>query len=692
MYRTGDLVRRRPDGSLEYLRRIDDQVKLRGFRIEPSEIAAALRRCPGVRDAAVTVREHVGQPQLVAYVVAQSAAIAPAALREQLQDELPRYMVPTHFVAMDALPLSSNGKVDVNALPAPDPASTIEPAREHVAPGTPEEIALAAIWREVLKVERPGAHDNFFDLGGDSILAIQIVARAKREGLGLSAMDVFEHQTLARLAATARRIGFTGDAVRAQSSAPLTPVQHWFFEQRLTHPSHWNMPALFEVNEPIDRGKLSEALRAVVAHHDALRARFPQFPQGDARAVFVTPGDAAVEIEWIDLAALPESERAVAFERRAAELQASLDVEHGPLMRVAYFDAGSKTPGRLLWVVHHLAVDIVSWRVLAEDLTTAYRASARGERARLAPAPSFAEWSQRLADFAGSRDVEAEARDWLARVGGAAPLPEDTPRGENTQGSVRAISASLASDETATLLREAPRRLRARVSEIVATAVQMAFERWTGSPDVLVELEGHGREALFDGLDMSRTVGWFTALCPVRLTAELDATAVERVRAVKEALRAAPHSGLGYGLLRYVRGGTAGEALRHAPEAQVVLNYSGESPARAPLGDDAVLFRRMTGNIGPALHPDNPRRHLFEINAAVTQGRLELRVGYSSSRHRRETVQSLVDGVIAALRELADACRESEAVAFSPADFPNARVTGRDLDRLLGRLAGVARR
>jgi len=684
IYRTGDLARWRPDGSLEYLRRVDNQVKLRGFRIELGEVEAVLRRCAGVRDAAVTVRDESGQQQLVAYVVSHGEAIAPAALRMPLQEQLPRYMVPTHFVVMDALPLLPNGKVNRKALPAPGTAP-VEPQCGHVAPGTPEEIALAAIWSEVLKVERPGVHDNFFDAGGDSILAIQIVARAKREGLALSAMDVFEHQTLADMAATARRADVPKGAIGEQASAPLTPIQHWFFEQRLARPSHWNLPALFEVRGPVDRGALSEALRAVVAHHDGLRARFPR---RDARAVFAPPENAMPALEWIDLAALPEEQRATAFERRAAELQDGLDIEGGPLVRTAYFDGGADAPGRLLWVVHHLAVDIESWRVLATDLTAAYRAATRGEAPPVFTAPSFAQWANRLADFARSPGVEAEAPEWLARVSGAASLPEDGPRGGNTQSTVRVISGLLEHEETMMLVRDVPRLFRARVSEVLATAMQMAFERWTGRAELLLDLEGHGREAPFDDLDVTRTVGWFTALYPVRLAPEAAAGPVERLRAVKEALRAAPNGGLGYGLLRYLHPGTPGEALRRAPEAQVVLNYRGEADA----GTEELLFRRVDGEIGSAVPTDAARRYLLEINASVTRGRLRLDVAYSTARHRRETVQYLVDGVVCALRELLAACREPEAAALSPADFPQARVTGRDLDRLLGRLAGVARR
>jgi len=679
MYRTGDLVRWLPDGSLEYLRRLDDQVKLRGFRIELGDVEAALRRCEGVRDGAVAVRNDSGQLQLVAYVVAASGAASPAALRRRLQEQVPRYMVPAHFVAMDSLPRSANGKLDRTALPAPD-AAAIEATCEHVAPRTAAEHALATIWSDVLRIERPGVHDNFFECGGDSILAIQMVARARREGLMLSAADIFEHQTIGELAAAVRRGRAATHDVAAEAASPLTPIQRWFFDQHLAHPQHWNMPAVFDVAERLDRPVLTKAVRAVVAHHDALRTRFP------GGSGLCDRGDIDVEdIEWIDQTALAEADRESAFRRRAVELQKSLDVEHGPLMRAAYFDRGPGTPGRLLWIAHHLAVDIVSWRVLAEDLTAACRAIAAGETFAMAPSPSQSEWAQRLAGFAGTAAVEAETTDWLRRVEGVAALPEDGSGGGNTHGSVRVVSASLDPDQTATLLREAPRRLRARIGEVLATALQTAAARWTGRNDLLIDVEGHGREALFEDVDVSRTVGWFTAIYPVRLVADAGADVSERLRAVKEAWRAAPHGGIGYGLLRYLRGGSPSEMLERAPQAQVVFNYRGESGGRA----DDVLFRRATADIGPSVHPDNERRYLLEIDAAVTRGRLELHIAYSTARHCTGTVQRLADDVLAALGEIARACRATEAAALSPVDFPRARTNGRDLNRLISQLTGA---
>jgi len=355
----------------------------------------------------------------------------------------------------------------------------------------------------------------------------------------LSAMDVFEHQTVAELAAAAARasrVEHSGETLRTQTSAPLTPIQHWFFDQRISRANHWNLPAVFDVRAPIDRLTLAEAFRAVVLRHDALRARFPR---GEARAVFVPVEDADVDVEWIDLAAIPEERRAAEFERRATELQTTLDIENGPLFRAAYFDSGPDVPGRLLWVAHHLAVDIVSWRVLAEDLTHAYRAVADGKPLTLPPASSFAQWARRLAEFARSPEVELGAHEWLARVDGTVQLPEDAPRGQNTQATVRSISASLDAEETAMLVREAPRRARVRVNEVLAAALQMAFERWTERADLLIDIEGHGREALFEDVDVARTVGWFTAPYPVRLATEPDIAAGDRLRIAKEALRAA---------------------------------------------------------------------------------------------------------------------------------------------------------
>ncbi|HSN99708.1 MAG TPA: amino acid adenylation domain-containing protein, partial [Candidatus Nanopelagicales bacterium] len=372
LYRTGDRIRWLSDGRLEFLGRVDEQVKIRGFRVEPGEIESHLCRIPGVRHAVVVAREETpGKKRLVAYLVLDEGAPTVAALRKGLAEELPPYMVPSAFVRLDTLPLQPNGKVDRRALPAPS-MDRAEPEESYAAPTSPIEQRLASIWQNVLRLERIGVHDNFFAIGGDSILTIQIIWQAKQAGLLLTPKQIFQHPTIAELArVTGQAKTIAAEQGLVTGEAPLTPIQRWFFELDWPAPHHFNQSLLFEVPRALDTDVLGQALAALAAHHDALRLRFSRSASGWTQ-VHATPDDTPV-LERIDLSTLPEPERAAALEARAAELQASLHLTHGPLMRVAFFDLGEELGGRLLLIVHHLVVDGVSWRILLQDMEELHR-------------------------------------------------------------------------------------------------------------------------------------------------------------------------------------------------------------------------------------------------------------------------------------------------------------------------------
>ncbi|HIP95963.1 MAG TPA: amino acid adenylation domain-containing protein, partial [Anaerolineae bacterium] len=447
LYKTGDLARYLPGGNIEFLRRIDHQVKVRGFRIELGEVEAVLEEDPGLREVVVLAQEdEPGHKRLVAYVVPEGEAPPNVSeLRSFLQEKLPEYMVPSAYVVLDALPLTPSGKVDRQALPAPDQT---RPDLEsvYVAPQTREERILADIWAQVLGVERVGIYDDFFELGGDSILSIQVIARANQTGLQLTPRQLFQAPTIAGLAAVAG----TERAIQAEQSIvegplPLTPIQRWFFERNLPEPHHWNQALLLEVQQTLEATLLAAAVGHLVAHHDALRLRFtPPAPpesgreKGGGEWQQVNAGvDGDVPFTWIDLSAMPEAEQRAAIESRAAELQASLDLTAGPLLRVAHFDLGAGRADRLLIVIHHLAIDGVSWRILLQDLQAIYHQLSRGEAVRLPPkTTSFQYWARRLAEYAQSEEVRGELAYWLdVPRKGMARLPVDYPGGDNTESS-----------------------------------------------------------------------------------------------------------------------------------------------------------------------------------------------------------------------------------------------------------------
>ncbi len=661
MYRTGDRARWLATGEVEYLGRLDAQVKVRGFRIEPGEVEAALRRHATVGDAAVVVRSDGGRARLVGYVVAaRGAEVDAEALRAHLAGWVPEYMVPSALVVLGELPLGPSGKLDRRALPAPEAGAA--GGAEHVAPRTEAEAGLARIWRELLRVERVGAHDNFFELGGDSILGLQVVARTAAAGLRLTPDQIFRHQSLAALAAAARTdVAAAADQGEVTGEAPLTPVQRWFFEHRHGRPDHWNQAWMLAPREKLDSAALRGAVDALQRHHDALRLRFAREADGGWRQWTAPAGDPA-PVERVDLAGVDAGGRADALAAAADRAQASLDLAAGPVFRVVLFDLGAEG-SRLLFCVHHLAVDGVSWRVLLEDLATAYRLRRCGEPVRLPPkTTSFRAWAERLAEHAASPAALAEAGYWRGVASGPAPaLPRDL-HGENPEGGGRIVTVELTAEETRALLVEVPPVYRTQANDVLLAALARALGGWTGADEVRVDVEGHGREPLFADVDLSRTTGWFTSIFPVRLDARPALDAGELLVAAKERLRAVPRRGIGYGILRYLAG-AAGVAV----DPDVSFNYQGQLDAS--FGADA-LFRPAAEAPGATRHPGARRRYLLDVVAAVVDGRLRVRWHYGAAVHRPATVEALAERYAAALRAIVAHCRLPGAGGRTPSDFP----------------------
>jgi amino acid adenylation domain-containing protein/non-ribosomal peptide synthase protein (TIGR01720 family) len=682
MYRTGDRARL-VGGRIEYLGRIDHQVKVRGFRIELGEVESALRAVDGVGECVAVAREdEPGRRRLVAYYV-PSAEPAPttAGLRAALRERLPEYMVPSALVAMEGLPRTPSGKVDRRALPRPVFQSA-EAEGEFVPPQTPAERALAEVWRAVLGIERLSVNDNFFDLGGDSILALQVVSRAARAGLRLTPRQIFQHQTVAGTAAIAVAESAADEPEAAEGEVPLTPTQRWFFAQEMEEPHHANQAVVLEAGEAVDPAALETALRALVDRHDALRLRFARGGDGAWRQRCAAREDAPL-LRVVDLSAGDDAARERVWSEVAAELQGSLDLEHGPLLAAALFDAGPGRPARLLAAIHHLAVDGVSWRVLLEELETAYRQAAAGREVSLPRgAASFRRWAERLEEHARTPALRDEVPFWEETAGAAAELPLDFADGENTEESARAVELRLTREETRALLHAAATVHRARVDDLLLAALGRVLAGWTGADAVRVDVAGQGRDPLFPGLDPSRTVGWFTTYFPMRL--EAGGSGAGAVAAVKARMRRTPARGEGFGLLRHLSG-DAGAAARLAalPPARVVFHYFGTLDE----GSDTRLFRLVAGNPGPVRSPRARRSYELELAGRILRGEMRLTFRFSGALHRDETVQRLAQAYRETLRELAEAAPDGTAASVTPADFPLAGMTAADLETLAAGLA-----
>jgi amino acid adenylation domain-containing protein/non-ribosomal peptide synthase protein (TIGR01720 family) len=689
LYRTGDRARFLADGNLEFLGRTDFQVKVRGYRIEIGEIESVLSAHPAVAATVVVAREDApGDRRIVAYAVLRAPGAATAeALREALRETLPEYMIPAAIVVMESLPTGATGKVDRKALPAPDYAA---PAERHVAPRTPAEETLAAVWAEVLRLERVGVHDNFFELGGESILAIQMVTRARRRGVEVTPRQVFQYQTIAELASVAERGGAAPAPVeqgRVTGAVPLLPIQAWHLEQGQPAPGHYNQSFLFALAPSVSDAALQTALHAVLEHHDALRLRFRRAGGGWEQWHAAETG---IALERVDLSGLDPAGQERAQEAAADARQASLDLERGPVGRAVLFDRGPR--GRvLLLALHHLVVDGVSWRILRDDLDEACARASAGEPIDLGPkTTSFREWAHALAAYASSEAAGREAAHWLAQgTDGVAPLPADGAGG-GTEAGARTITVSLEPDETRALLQEVPAAYRTQVNDVLLFALCEAVSGWTGGTRVRLALEGHGREEeAAPGTDLTRTVGWFTTVYPVVLDLAGAAGPGERLMRVKEQLRAVPARGIGYGALRWL-GPDAGlrGALAAHPDPEIVFNYLGQFDGGAAAGGEPRV-RFAGGPRGRETAGANRRRAPLEVVGSVHGGRLRMSWSYGEGTHRAETVERLAAAYLASLRALVAHCAKEGAGGCTPSDFPLAGLTRAELEEVVGDGRGV---
>ncbi|MEV7615019.1 amino acid adenylation domain-containing protein [Streptomyces sp. NPDC089799] len=707
MYRTGDMVQFSGDGALTYLGRTDHQVKIRGNRVELGEIEARLRDEPAVGEVVVTAREDErGTKQLVAYLVpARGARLDTEAVRAAATAALPAPMVPAHFVTLDALPLTPGGKTDLRALPAPEVRRTAAaPAAPAPAVGREgREERLRGIFAAVLGLDGVGADEDFFGLGGDSILSMSVVSRARKAGITIGPRDVFEHRTPAALAAAA---GGPADTTAAPAADPdgigdltLLPIVHQLREDGGPI-GRFNLSMLLQAPADADTGRLARVLQSVLDHHDGLRLTLTRMDLGPAipalwSARTAEPGgtDAAALLRRADAAGLDDTALRALIAAESDAAASRLDPDTGTTVQAVWFDAGAGTPGRLLLVVHHLVVDGVSWRVLLGDLAAAWDAVADGRTPALEPVPvSLRRFARTVAEQATSPERQAELPYWAQVLAPGAELVPGAGR-TGTAGAARDLTLTLPTELTGALLTRVPAAAGADVTEVLLAALRTAVSVRRGESagataaggaladaDLLVDLERHGRQGT--GLDLSRTVGWFTSLHPVRLPAA--GTAFEALRAAKEAVRSAPDAGAGYGMLRYLNPQLA-PVFAQLSTAQVLFNYFGRLPADqtrdwAPAAETDAL----------AVAPDDglAMPYPLQLNAlcADTPAGPELRATWTwadGGPLTREDVEGISRAFAAALRELAEQTADGPVrAALTPSDLPLVVLDQDAIDRV----------
>lgn len=686
MYRTGDRVRSWADGRLEFLGRCDQQIKIRGFRIEPGEVEAVLASHPDVDEAVVYKRSASTGEQLVAVVAGLLKEVA--GVRGYCEQVLPRYMVPQHFAVLNRLPKTRAGKTDRIAVEREarfDAAPS--PVQRQALPRTPLEKKLAAIWCEVIGLEEVYVDDNFFEIGGDSLMTIRILSRASREGLKIAPEQFFEHPTIAAQAGLVSAADETRVSVDDPAGPlPLLPIQKWFFRNVHTDPQHWNFSYLFEIDPAVETPHLERAITALVRRHAALRTRFSPAGSGWSAEIVdafeFTAGSA-------DLRSAAPGVRQEQIGEVARQLNSSFDLSQAPLLKACHFIAEEGCPNHLLLVIHHLVCDVESWRIIIGELEALLEQEMEGR----APdqgytGTSLPHWAKQLHDLAASAELDADRSYWnQALQGGATRLPidDDVRHASNRERDTLVHSFKVERRNTDVLVSAARGKLRASVYQQLLSALARSIAGWTGAGRVVFDTEGHGREPLVPGSDVSATVGWLTTVFPIALDADPStwSDAIASLRRVKEGFGRIPRKGISFGILRDLATSGAGETIDVYDGAELLFNYLGDIEVSSEPGS---ILRLIDSRFGPGRSPDCERPYLLEINAYIAGGELVFDIAFSSRMFTEETIGGLGRRLVSAIDELSVAASGSNSNATIAEDFPLANLTAGDLESVADQL------
>ncbi|MCP5107798.1 MAG: amino acid adenylation domain-containing protein, partial [bacterium] len=613
IYHTGDLGRWSVDGNVEFLGRLDQQVKINGHRIELGEIEAAIMKWDNIKETGVIFDSD--SLQLWAYFT-HHPAYSISGLKEFLALSLPHYMIPARFIPLEKIPLTANGKIDKDALPLPEEsAGNISTYR---APATPVEKELAAVCRQLLGREVIGLEDDFFRLGGDSIKALQVTSRMQRAGYKLEMKHLFQFPRISQLAPHVKPLERIPDQSPVTGIVPLTPIQARFFENPLSAPHHFNQSLMLHVDEPLEE----EALRAVFTHlqhhHDALRMTFP----GKEGKIHQQNRDInfPLSLRVYDLGDGAE------LETRADEIQASINLETGPLMKIALFNLEESS--RLLIVIHHLVIDTVSWRILLEDINLLFRQYRAGHPLELPrKSDSYKTWAEQISYYSNSTAFLKEKEYWQQIESVDIPPIANDSNGKNLSGRSEKISFNLTEEETEKLLTNVNQAFGTEINDILLTGLLLAVNCCFGLNKTAVALEGHGREEIIGDMDISRTVGWFTSLFPVvleRVENKKSKNLPRQIIAVKEHLHRVPRRGIGYGILRYLTDGENKEDIHFKLKPQISFNYLGQFDSDLEQGD----FKRATESAGNNSNPDEAREYLLDVAGLITGKQLTISIAF----------------------------------------------------------------
>ena len=673
IYRTGDLARWMPDGNIEYLGRIDHQVKIRGYRIELGEIESLLLELDGVKEAVVITRtDKNGNKYLCGYCVCDRE-LNIKELREYLSEKLPEYMIPSHFVKLDKMPLSPNGKVDRKVLPEPDESIGLD--TEYEPPQNELQQRLVEMWNEVLGKQKIGIKDNFFELGGDSIKAIQIASRLNKYNFKVEVRDILTKPTIEELCSYVTISLRKAEQGVIQGEVNLTPIQSWFFDMNFKEMHHWNQAVMVYREKGLEEEIVKKVASKILEHHDILRAVFKK-EEGRITQVHNEIEEQLVDLKVYDLKGIEDCVSKIG--ELSNQIQGSIDLEKGPLVKFGLFK--TSTGDHLLIAAHHLVVDGVSWRIILEDMETGYNQALNGEEISFQDkTDSYKLWSEKLRLYANTREIQKEADYWSKLESSKVEeLKKDNKVEIDLVKDTDTVTLSLSEIETDKLMTKTKHAYNTDVKDILLAALGLSIKEWSKADSVLVDLEGHGREEIFGDIDINRTVGWFTSMYPVIL----DMKNVEDLSAyiinTKESLRKIPNKGIGYGILKYLSSHENKSGLQFVLKPEICFNYLGE------IGQEtgASEFGLSNAPIGYTISPNSERPHAIYLNGMTVGGKLHIQVSFNRNAYKEETISEFIEKMEKSLNMIIDHCMSADKTELTPSDFEDDDLSIEELNKI----------
>jgi len=665
------------------------------------EIESQLLSHNQVKQAVVITKESEETGKYLCAYIDSPGTVGTPELRDYLSGLLPGYMIPSYFVRVEEIPLTPNGKVDRKALPEPVIGTA---AKQYIPPRDEIEERLAQTWQEVLGLKKIGITDNFFEVGGDSIKAIQVAARLKKYRLDLKINDLFLHPIIKDLGKTVKETKRIIDQGAVVGDVELTPVQAWFFENDFTHPHHYNLPVMLYNREGFDETMIEKLFTKVLQHHDALRMVYETRDRGNKiNQRNRDPGERLFDLEVIrtgEGTGHIEEE----IKKEAGRIQASIDLQKGPLVKLGLF----KTPAgdHLLIAIHHLVTDGISWRILLEDINIGYNQLTRGVEVEFQEkTDSFRYWAQILKEYAGrtSQGVLQELPHWKnierAKI---PPLPRDRRIGREMKKHkyIEYVNLNLDNKNTANLLGKVNLAYNTEINDILLTALGLAAKEWAGIEKLLINLEGHGRDSVIENvdIDISRTVGWFTVEYPVILDISKSQHLSHQIKLVKETLRNIPNKGIGYGILKYLTPEEKKDDLQLEIQPEVSFNYMGhfrqeqennENSGTPPDNDNVNAVQMSPLNPGSSISPDLEENFAINVNGMIAGGKLDLSFAYNKYEYDKTTVEKLSAAYRWHLLKIIEHCITRESKEFTPGDFDYSDMELEEFEELKGELAEI---